>query len=71
MSARALIGAALVWAIASGALYFLSHSAWWLCAMGGLGLLLVIWPGPKPKGNSGPNQAPHSPSEPSGAVPHE
>jgi hypothetical protein len=36
-----------LWAGASGILYWISHTDWWLCALGGLGAVLVIWPGPK------------------------
>jgi hypothetical protein len=38
-----------LWVGTSGLLYWISKSAWWLCALGGLGAVLVIWPGPKTK----------------------
>lgn len=36
-----------LWVGASGLLYWISRTEWWLCALGGLGAVLVIWPGPK------------------------
>jgi hypothetical protein len=36
-----------LWVGASGLLYWISRTDWWLCALGGLGAVLVIWPGPK------------------------
>jgi hypothetical protein len=40
--------ALFIWVIATVLLRLASDSAWWLCALGGVGAVLFISPGPPP-----------------------
>jgi hypothetical protein len=48
-SPKLVLSLIALWVGSSALLYWISKSAWWLCALGGLGAVLVIWPGPKAK----------------------